>query len=176
MKLHFFKKIYYLYLIPLFAALVFVLVFTSCSSKNKEETKGTLTEDMITLTGKFYYTGSEIIPSDSNFTITYNEKTIGSRAFEYEAWDNIEPGTAYVRITAREDNSYLTGSVVLSFEILPGTGAKEVSTLEEIEVYAFNGCTSLSTKYYNGSSADFGKIIIGRDNDEIRSAKLVCKA
>lgn len=50
------------------------------------------------------------------------------------------------------------------------------STLEEIEVYAFNGCTSLSTKYYNGSSADFGKIIIGRDNDEIRSAKLVCKA
>ena len=133
MKLQFFKKIYFLYLIPLFAALVFVLVFTSCSSKNKEETKGTLTEDMITLTGKFYYTGSEIIPSDSCFTITYNEKTIGSRAFEYEAWDNIEPGTAYVRITASEDNRYLTGSVVLSFEILPGNGVKEVSTIEEIE-------------------------------------------
>ena len=133
MKMKFFKKIYLLYLIPIFAVLVFALVFTSCSSKKNEETKGTLTEDMITFTGQYYYTGSPIVPSDSNFTITYNEKTIGSKAFIYEAWDNIEPGTAYVRITASEDNSYLTGSVVLSFEILPGNGVKEVSTIEEIE-------------------------------------------
>ena len=132
MKMKFFKKIYLLYLIPIFAVLVFALVFTSCSSKKNEETKGTLTEDMITFTGQYYYTGSPIVPSDSNFTITYNEKTIGSKAFIYEAWDNIEPGTAYVRITASEDNRYLTGSVVLSFEILPGNGVKEVSTIEEI--------------------------------------------
>lgn len=132
------KKI--LIIFSMFLMFFCAVIFAGCSLFSSDESpkKGTLTPDMIEIWGTFYYDGTEQTPLPNHFTITYKGNTIASTAFEYEFWDNVEVGTAYVRVTAREDNRYVKGSAVKTFEILPGYGQIDVTTFDEL-IEVLNG-------------------------------------
>lgn len=108
------------------------LTFSACFLDGDKETKkAELTEDMVSIPESRYYTGEAIELSTSSIDIIYDGRTLASTSFLYEYENNIEVGTATIIITARDDNRYVTGSVTLHFEILPGYGQIDVATLDE---------------------------------------------
>lgn len=111
---------------------VLLLAFSGCLfDDNKETKKAELTADMVDIPESRYYTGEAIELNPSIIDITYDDRRLASTSFLYEYENNIEVGTATIIITARDDNKYVTGSVTLHFEILPGYGQIDVATLED---------------------------------------------
>ena len=131
---------------------VLSLAFSGCIfGDNKETKKAELTADMVDIPQSRYYTGEAIELSPSSIDITYDGRYLASTSFLYEYQNNIEVGTATIIITARDDNKYVTGSVTLHFEILPGYGQIDVATLDEA-VAELNGYHYARVRLTNGAT------------------------
>lgn len=117
------KKITVLLLIA--TLLAFVLAFTACfltgKEKDKEEKikKIPLSEATVYISGTWYYTGEPIEIPYGNITVLTPSNNVTPESLTFEYSDNVEPGEASVKITAKSDNKFVTGSVVEHFTILP---------------------------------------------------------
>ena len=108
--------------VVLFFILALLLVaLTACGLFGGEkEKKPNLTADMIfsTFVGQTYlYTGNPIVIDLDDLDVRVDGRYVPYDQFELEVRDNVEAGTASVRITAKSTNQSVKGSVVVHFFI-----------------------------------------------------------
>ena len=121
-----------------------ILTLTACSllgggsSKKGKIVKVPLTEDMVTIYGDTrYYTGQPITIPAKDFSIIAESSSgsnyVSAETLEFEYSDNIEPGTASIKITAKADNEYVTGSVTVHFTIEASREKAFVTSLDDLK-------------------------------------------
>ena len=117
------KKIFFLIVL----LVVLTAAFTACGLFGKKTTqkKVQLTEDMIysDFVGMTYiYSGNPIEFEQWVLDVRVNGNYVDRDLFEMEFSDNVEVGTANVKITAKEENEYVKGSVTVHFYIEANSG------------------------------------------------------
>lgn len=116
------KVICYVSAIALFA--VGAGILTACGADPTE-----LTSDMVKLEyTSVAYTGADLTPA---VTVVVAEQTVDATHYDVEYSNNKNVGTASVKITAKEDDKSISGSVTLNFEITKGTAS--VANFSELE-------------------------------------------
>lgn len=112
--------------------LILVLLFAALSAcglfGGKKTEKAELIEDMIrgfNPNGNAYvYTGEPIDGLLRDVKVYANGDFVDMKYFDVEISDNVLPGTASVKITAKEDNPTVKGSVTLHFDIVADSSKK----------------------------------------------------
>ena len=86
--------------------------------------KAELTEDMVrapNFDNAYVYTGEPIDSMLSDIRVSFNGDFMDMDLFDIEISDNVNPGTASIKITAKKENKELKGSVTLHFTIVADT-------------------------------------------------------
>lgn len=114
---------------------------------------------------QYEYTGSAIT-IEKNIKIVDKEKRYVSETyFNFEYENNINPGTASVKITAKDDNPKFKGSITLNFDITPANSGILVSTFEELKEAATNPKARFITVKENIDIPEGETISVGKNID-----------
>lgn len=103
--------------------LLVLSVFSACGLSSSG--KAQLTEDMIfsSFVGETYvYSGEPITFDNSALDVRVDGRVVSSDLFEMEFSNNLEAGTANVKITAKPENAEVKGSVTVHFYIAENDG------------------------------------------------------
>ena len=150
------KKIGKIFLYIILTA-IFAACFVACASTHmptEQNGKVLLTSDAVSL---HYvspvYTGSPIELGSEAIDIRLNGRAQELSGFDIEYSDNVNAGTAYIVITAKESNASLYGSVRIPFTILPATAdvyvAQDAATFLADDNYStvtLNGVMSIGAE------------------------------
>ena len=124
-------------IIKLCIAIIILISLCSCSVFDKKEDKASkeeLTLEALKNPVDFYkYTGNPISIEKDVYFINKDGRRANGILFDYVYENNINPGTATAKITAKSDNEYFKGSVTYTFLIVPSDENVDVSSFIELK-------------------------------------------
>ncbi len=113
------KKYFFLFLI----LIILSVVLSACGLFGGKDGKTELTEDMLRYsnsgsTSAYVYTGEPIDGMLNDIRVYANGDFVDMDYFDVEITDNVSPGTASIKITAKKNNPTVKGSVTIHFDIV----------------------------------------------------------
>lgn len=118
------------------AANNYVLTSNTTTVDNVTISPYSITSNNIAL--EYYTTGYDMTEKEPGVTVKIGDFTVDGNEYTIGYRDNINPGTAYVTVTAK-DNMNITSEAEKSFEIVDGRSILEINGINSSQVITYTG-------------------------------------